>query len=372
MSTTENLEQASSVSSQISKSTSPSIKDFGSAVGGVLKSASTSVGDTLNNVSAFAGRLGGLGLSGKSSLTTAFDQLGKLGNYSKFKDNFVPPTKLNSISPEETKNRPPGNYTFPSDIGDYFIKLTFNRYDRKLAIGNRIELPTCIINLPIPQNLQEQFNMSYSDKQLGIAGFLEDVAGEVVRGQGTPQAFENLGSRLRGEIVSTQGAYYAGRTLAGLSDSVGAAVDKATGVILNPFQALIFQGISLRTHQFTYRFSPNTMKESETLKNIIKELKLRMHPQKDGLIYQFPDVCEISFGTPGDPYIFKTCALESMTVNYAPGGQPSFFTETKQPTEVEVSLTFKELQPVTREDYDERFKVSSSYGGGDRGTRGGA
>lgn len=370
MSSTENLEQASSVSSQISKSTSPNIKDFGSAVGGVFKSASTSVGDTLNNVSAFAGKLGGLGLSGKSSLTSAFDQLGKLGNYSKFKDTFVPPSKLKSLSPEETKNKPPGNYTFPSDIGDYFIKLTFKKYDRKVAIGNRIELPTCIINLPIPQNLQEQFNMSYSDKQLGVAGFVENVIGDAIKG-GTSESFAKAGETMRQQAISTQGAYYTGRTLAGLSDSVGAAVDKATGVVLNPFQALIFQGISLRTHQFTYRFSPNSEKESEILKNIIRELKLRMHPQKDGLIYQFPDICEISFGTQGDPYFFKTCALESMSVNYAPAGQPSFFAGTRQPTEVEISFTFKEIEPVTREDFDERFKTSSSYGG-DRGTRGGA
>lgn len=382
MSSTENLEQASSVSSQISKATSPAVKDFGSAISGALKSASASIGDTLNNISSFAEKLGGQGLSGKTSLTTAFDELGKLGNYSKFKDNFVPPTKVKSLTPEQTKNTPKGNYTFPSDIGDYFIQFTFVKYDRKIPIGNVVEIPTCIINLPIPQNLSEGFGMGYAEKQLGITGFLSDVISGVVKGDTgqlkDPAAFEAAGAKVRNEMFSTQGAYYAGRTLVGLSDSVGAAVDKATGVILNPFQSLIFQGVSLRSHQFSYRFSPNSAKESETLKAIIKELKIRMHPQKDGLLYLFPDVCQISFGTPGDPYFFKTCALESMSVNYAPSGQPAFFAGTNQPTEVEISMTFKEIEPLTREDFDEKFNVSTLHtpanvlGGRDRGTRGGA
>ncbi len=354
MSIPEILKQATSVSSQVEKAASLPIKDVSSALGS-LKSSASSIGDSLGNVSAMAGKLGALGLGGITAVSSAFKQLGKLGNYSKFSDTFKPPSKVKGLAPEQTKNRPPGNFTFPSDIGDYFIKFTFKSYERTLPLGNRIDLPTCVINLPIPQSLQEQFNMQYADKQLGIAGFLEDVIGDVVKGGTTPQAFEKAGERVRKEVFSSQGAYYAGRTLAGLSDSVGAAVDKATGVILNPFQSLIFQGISLRQHSFTYRFSPNSSSESQTLRGIIKELKTRMHPQKDGLIYQFPDVCDITFGNSGNPYFFKTCFLESMSVNYAPAGQPSFFAETKLPTEVEISFTFKEIEPLTREDFDERF-----------------
>lgn len=354
MSIPNNLQQITSISSQLSKSVSLPVSDMSSALGS-LKSAASSVGDSLGNVSGMAQKLGALGLSKLSSVKSSFKQLGKLGNYSKFSDTFTPPSKLKSLAPEQTKNKPPGNFTFPSDIGDYFIKFTFKSYDRSIPLGKRIDLPTCVINLPIPQSLQEQFNMQYADKQLGVAGFLEDIIGDVVKGGTTPEAFEKAGARVRKEVFSSQGAYYAGRTLAGLSDSVGAAVDKSTGAVLNPFQSLIFQGISLRQHQFSYRFSPNSAAESNTLRGIIKELKTRMHPQKDGLIYQFPDVCDITFGNSGEPYFFKTCFLESMSVNYAPAGQPAFFAETKQPTEIEISFTFKEIEPLTREDFDERF-----------------
>ena len=325
------------------------------AVSGAVKSFSDGIGSA-------ASKLGNLGMSGISSVKTALTQFGKLDATSKFNDTFKPPSKLRSLSPEQTRSKPPDDYTFPLDIGDYFIKLSFKKYNRKLPIAEIIELPTCTINLPIPQNLQEQFNMSYAEKQLGIAGYIEDVIGDVIEKGGSTQAFREAGARIGKEVASKQGLYYAGRTLAGLSDSIGAAVDKAAGVVLNPFQSLLFQGVSLRTHQFTYRFSPNSEAESKVLKDIIRELKIRMHPQKDGLLISFPDICDISFGIIGnDPYFFKTSVLDSMSVNYAAAGQPSFFANTRQPTDVEISMTFKEIEPIFREDFDQKFKTSGRF-----------
>lgn len=361
-----NLEQVKSVASQINNSLSAPVKELGSATSGLLGSNPSSIGEALGNVSAFASKLGGAGMSAVSSVSTALNQLSNLGTYTKFKDSFVPPSKLNSKTPEQVKNKPLGTYTFPRDIGDYYISFHFKEYLRDRPLTTKKNLNTVTINLPIPTGLQEQFGMQYADKALGVAGFVENIAGDIVKGGGTAAAFKAGGEKLGQQATSTQGIYYAGRTLAGLSDSVGSAVDKATGSILNPYQALVFQGINLRSHQFTYRFSPSSPEESAVLKKIVSELKIRMHPQLDNMLYNFPDICDISFGTKGDPYFFKTCFLESMTVNYAPAGQPAFFAGTKQPTEIEISLTFKETTPVTREDFETPSLDTS------RGTRGGA
>lgn len=376
MSSLPNLEQVKSVASQINNSFSAPVKSLGGAVSGFLNSKPTSIGEALGNVGTFANKLGGTGMSAVSSVTSALNQLSNLGTYTKFNDTFSPPSKIGDKTPEQAKNKPLGNFTYPRDIGDYYISFNFKEYLRDRPLTTKKNLNTVTINLPIPTGLQEQFGMQYADKALGVAGFVENIASDIIKGGGSQEAFRQAGQRL-GETVKTpgQGMYYAGRTLAGLSDSIGAAVDKATGSILNPFQALIFQGINLRTHQFTYRFSPNSPEESAVLKKIISEFKIRMHPQLDNLLYNFPDICDISFGTSGDPYFFKTCFLESMTVNYAPSGQPSFFAGTKQPTEIELSLTFKETTPVTREDIEIRtaLDVSPDQSAGNTrgGTRGG-
>lgn len=360
----DNFKNNTSLSEQFSKTFSSSVQEVNSATDGFLKSSPTSVGQALNNVSAIAGAFGKLGMSAVGSVSSALGQLGSLGTYTKFKDNFVPPSKLKDRTPEDAvrrnRDRFNGQLSFPNNIGEYWISFVFEAYERKVPLSSAKSLPTQTINLPIPSNLQEQFAMQYADKQLGIAGFLEQniptginfsdakSVGEAV-GKATSETFKQAGN--------IQGAFYLGRSVAGLSDSVGSAVDKATGTILNPFQSLVFQGINLRTHSFTYKFSPNNETETKTLKEILYEFKRRMHPQKDNLLYTFPDTVKIFFGkVNSEPYFFKKCFLESMSINYAPSGVPAFFTQTSSPVEVEFSLSFKEIEPMTRDDIEKNGK----------------
>lgn len=349
----EDLKQSSSVASQYNKTFSGAVKEAAGAVDGFLKSASRSLGEGVDNIAKAAGALGKAGLSAGGSISAALNQLGGLGNYTKFNDNFIPPSKLDDIKPNEAEaTKYLGGFTYPENLGEYFISFTFKTYRRKVPLGAKIDLPTITINLPIPANLSENFSMQYSDKQLGIAGYLEGTVAEAAAG-GTSADFARAGEILGKDVVSKEGLYYGARSVAGLSDSLGGTVDKATGAILNPFQALIFQGVTLRSHSFSYKFSPNSARENDTLKKIIYEFKRRMHPQKDGLLFQFPDICDISFNSlNGEPYFFKTCFLESMTVNYAPQGTPAFFANTKNPVEVDISLSFKETAPLTRSDVE--------------------
>jgi len=361
---------ATSITEQFNKSFSSTIQEVSSVTDGAFRSNPTSLGQAVNSISSVASVFGRAGMSAVSSVTSALGQLGSLGTFTKFKDNFTPPSKLRDLTPEESnrrdRNRFLGQLTFPNNIGEYWISFTFESYVRKVPISSPQSLPSITINLPIPSNLQEQFAMQYSDKQLGIAGFLEQNIPAGVNFS-DPQSVgkavgEATGSTFR-QAGNLQGAYYLGRTVAGLSDSVGSAVDKATGTILNPFQSLVFQGINLRTHSFTYKFSPNDMSENETLRKIIYEFKRRMHPKKDNLLFNFPDTVKISFGKrDNEPYFFKKCFLESMSVNYAPAGVPSFFKETSLPVEVELSLSLKEIEPMTRNDIEENWRDSPSPG----------
>lgn len=365
------LKQASSVADQFKNAFSSSVKETASTIDGVLKSAPSSVSDALSNVNKLAGKLGSLGMGAASSVKSALNQLGGLGPYTKFPDTFVPPSKIKDISPEDAsraKIRYLGGLTYPENLGEYFISFTFKRYDRKVPLGQPKDLPVLTINLPIPTSLQEQFGMQYSDKQLGVAGYIEEKLPKMSDAQALNDRLKTAGEQLGNDATSPEGIYYGVRTVAGLSDSVGGAIDKATGAILNPFQALVFQGVNLRSHSFSYKFSPNSRNENNILKEIIYEFKRRMHPQKDNLLFQFPDIVDITFGKQeGEPYFFTTCFLESMSVNYAPSGTPAFFSETSNPVEIELTLNFKEIKPVTREDIK---KPKSPYVGPNGGTIG--
>lgn len=352
----EDYKQNNNVSTQFNKTFKSAVSDIGSAADGFLKSAPTSTGETLNSISSVANALGKVGLSVGTAISSALGQLGGLGSYSKFKDTFIPPSKIDDLPPEETAKLRlgfKGNLSYPEDLGQYFILFTFKKYDRKIPLSNPIDIKEVTIGLPIPQNMQEEFSMSYSDVSLGLLGAAENVlpnfnqSGEGVQSQ-TRENVKKFVESTGGESA----AFYGASTLAGITDATAGALSKAGGAVKNPYQALLFQGVNLRTHTFSYRFSPRSTTEHLTLKKIIHEFKSRMHPTKDALLYLFPDVVDIKFGKKnGEPYFFKTCFLESMSVNYAPQGTPAFFAQTSDPVEVEISLSFKETSQITRQDF---------------------
>jgi len=134
-----------------------------------------------------------------------------------------------------------------------------------------------------------------------------------------------------------------------------ANIDKVTGAVPNPHLAAIFQDIGLREHSFNFRFSPKNAKETSILQNLISKIKYRILPgtagggTKTGPLFTFPDVVDISFG-PKEmlPYFFERCVVTSFAVNYAPNGTPSFFKD-GNPTDIELSMSFKEIRVITRE-----------------------
>jgi len=365
------LKAVTTISDQVTKNFSSAVSQVSSAVNGFLSTSPTSVGESLNSVNKVAGLLGAAGFGGKSSVSQSLNQLGKLGTFTKFKDNFTPPSKLSDLKPSEVKAPEYGGvYAFPRSLTGKHMKFSFKEYERKAPLGQQSKIGGIDIFLPLPANMSEQFSMNYADKQLGIAGFIEGQVGNIVaegvKG-GTKESFEKagkaVGELLKNDVATKEGLYYGARTVAGLSDSVGSALDKATGAVLNPYQALLFQGVNLRSHSFSYKFSPNNSSDNRALREIIYQFKLRMHPKADKLLFQFPQTCDISFvDTPGDPYFFLTCFLESMTLNYAPGGVPAFFVSDNEglspssPVEIEMSLNFKEIRPVTQNHFEEKYK----------------
>ena len=75
-----------------------------------------------------------------------------------------------------------------------------------------------------------------------------------------------------------------------------------------------------------------------------------------GIFIQSPDVFQLKFlkDDVDHPFLhsFKLCALTGMAVNYTNAGTYSTY-EDGTPVNIRMSLTFKELNPVYREDYDE-------------------
>ena len=124
-----------------------------------------------------------------------------------------------------------------------------------------------------------------------------------------------------------------------------------------------FFGVNLRAFPFEFEFFPRDADEGKEVLKIIRCLKYYAAPQlgsEEGFAGAFissPDVFQLTYmngkGKP-HPFLnnFMPMALTETKVNYSGSGTFSTFHD-GTPTHIKLTLTFKELNPVYREDYKE-------------------
>ena len=107
---------------------------------------------------------------------------------------------------------------------------------------------------------------------------------------------------------------------------------------------------------YNFRFTPRTDSEAETVRTIIKVFKKTMAPKRRGKVFlSVPAVYKIKYVYNSErkdhPFLnkIKPCALSGFNVQYAPDG--SYMTyEDGSMTSYNVSMTFKELEPIYNDD----------------------
>ena len=140
-------------------------------------------------------------------------------------------------------------------------------------------------------------------------------------------------------------------------------LSRATGQILNPNLELLFQGSNIRSFPFTFDFAPRDRREAQEIKGIIRAFKQSMVPRTDssggpiasGIFIKSPKVFLISYksGNKAHPFLnrFKACALLDMNISYTASGTYATYQD-GTPVHMNMTLIFKELNPIYAEDYD--------------------
>lgn len=290
---------------------------------------------------------------------TGLNQIASLNVLSKFQSKDLPKAiaAKDTLSPGETmqeKSVFAGALTFPSQM-KYYTKFSFYEYDRKIINVEVKDLPTQVVILPMPNNLQESFNVTYDTPSLGpIGGAATNSIISAIRGENTPVPTNKEGSNQVMTGIAAVALNELKKSSSEKANQAAAIGSMISGVVPNPNLAVLFSNIDLRTHSFSYKFAPTSAKELETLKTIITQLKTRMLPGADtSMMFSFPDVCDIEFGPDKTkPYKIKRCVMDNLSVNYTPMGSPAFF-KTGDPVMVEINMSFKEMSVFTRRDLKE-------------------
>jgi len=235
-----------------------------------------------------------------------------------------------------------------------------------------------LIELPIPQDLTDSNSVTWGEDranalELGALAVAQKAMGSNI-GEGAVNLAQaavtalNTGIDIPGLKPETQGAVRAalsGAAIGALGSNVSpqSVISRSTGQILNNNLELLFKGVNLRTFPYAITFSPRSPKEADIVRQIIRRLKASMAPKAGefngtaaGIFIQSPDVFQLKFlkDDVDHPFLhsFKLCALTGMAVNYTNAGTYSTY-EDGTPVNIRMSLTFKELNPIYHEDYQQ-------------------
>lgn len=249
------------------------------------------------------------------------------------------------------------------------------RYDQKEISLPKKEAQFTIV-LPLPGQLSTGYTADYGTEDLGVLGIgAAEVASTAKEGLGG--FVNNIASRFgsftlddaRGALLNagfgdlTQGASSL-LGLTGAGNPVAGAM-YGVGVARNPHQAVLFNSVGFRTHNFNYSFVPKNIAEQEQTREIIKAFKTAMLPDYalGNHFFKYPAKFDIDFMNK-NKYLFdiKNSFLTSFNVDYHGQGGDFYhdINGVKAPVQINISMTFLEASITDRESVLDEGEIASS------------
>jgi len=219
------------------------------------------------------------------------------------------------------------------------------------------------IALYMPNQLSVSQKANYGEAEIGML-----VAGA----QGAIKNFANADMSVTG-IASAAGATvvdgvvnggaelgYAALQAADATVAPGAvaAFEAATGKVKNNRTEMKFEGIERRSFSFQFRLLPTSPEEAQKIEEIVTAFRYHSMPeilgdQASSRTMSMPSTFDIEYKPNKHLHRIATSVLESVEVSYG-GERTQFFTD-DQPVETSISLTFKELGIITKNQIAQGF-----------------
>ena len=278
------------------------------------------------------------------------------------------------------------NFKYPKDTNPglpHYITFTAKRSYTSTTSTRGQDNGSVVLYMP-PDALKTSYSQGIGDVEMGgfitLAGSnMGDVGAQMAAGNMSGAAAaatvikDNVAGKDTVNVVKDMGKALVGGALKkfGAGTTGGQAVSRATGQILNPHKAMVYQGPGgFRTFSFTFVLVPKSADEAKEIFNIVKFFKRRMHPGTgagagindiSSVTLTYPDEFEIKYyvnnklvdGSDPTKPLFKihNCFMESFSADYTTSGVVSFMDD-KQPVTTTISMSFKETQLLTKADID--------------------
>ena len=292
-----------------------------------------------------------------------------------------------------------GVFVIPGDLpADYNFSIVTKVYEFSRKSGQKTDTGSHYF-LPIPSSLVDQQQIGYAEVELGaiggvLASTMADIGSNIMQASSAREAGERMTTSLaalaqtayhnvkvanRADALSGLNAMLPGDSAGRLRGSIGAFI----GAVPNPNATAFFKGVQLKNYSFSWDIYPANRTDAGRLEQMINNLRREALPVRPGdttatiqgtgdfgggsttvripsLTLKYPLEAHLSITTNGgqNTILFKPAFITGINVNYGPGGIA--FLESGQPAGVNLSLSFKEMDIWTRDDYPTQGALGNS------------
>ena len=252
-----------------------------------------------------------------------------------------------------------GGMSFPNTLqsapgAHTFLKLQFEQLNRSSAQAAGSLSLQSILYFPLPENFQQDINVSFDTTDTGATGTIKEQLQEQAAGFDGTGASVSTGDVLEATAKGLSGA--SGRAAFSALDSgplpaAGSEIQKAMGQIYNPHPSVFFKGLPMRQYSFLWKLVPIEKDDAANLKKMIDVIKKNILPDLAGDFLTYPNLLQISVeGKGAGRYgVFKKMFVEAFSVNYTGEGTSAFFDD-GAPVSIIMSMPLRESEMFTRGD----------------------
>ena len=220
--------------------------------------------------------------------------------------------------------------------------------------GNTVRVDTSIA-LHMPPTVQTSYQSNWAVTELGLAGAVVDAwksTGDLGEFSTYKDIF-NIGKEVLPEVLTMTGVKVLDTLTPGKTKE---AYTWSNQMVENPYVEVLFEGVSNRTFNFSFKFIPRSRAEQETIKEIIETLKFHRAPEKKlaraNLYWAYPSTFDITFlkkDGQENEWLFKisTCALTDLNIQYGSDSHFAAF-EDGSAFSTTISLSLTELEVIDK------------------------
>ena len=249
---------------------------------------------------------------------------------------------------------------FPTQLVDT-NSLQIGDYERNLLAANIADRLKPFLEGGSQRTVQQTLNAAGAEASRMMDGLFSSLTDGGIGKKGANMVMSAVNGLLNTSTANAaSGAQYLLRSKLDsiLGGEVSRTLDNVTGQTVNPRSTLAFNGVDLKTHQFSWELYPSNESDSKIIRSIVNTIKRNSLPTVQNLpgisraFLKYPSVVDMYLLGIDEGYWmkFKPCMVTNFTVDYGGGGLVSIVKGGK-PAAVNLSMSLTELEIHTAEEY---------------------